>query len=37
LASHTHGVTPVPGNAGEFSEGATRALFLSQKLKPITL
>lgn len=37
LAGHTHGPTPVPGNASEFSSAALKVLSLSGKLKPITL
>lgn len=37
LASHTHGLTPVPGNAAEFITNAGTATLLAGKLKPITL
>ncbi len=37
LASHTHGPTPVPGNAAEFITNAGTATLLAGKLKPITL
>ncbi|MBJ2227395.1 hypothetical protein, partial [Pseudomonas sp. MF7451] len=37
LASHTHGPTPVPGNAAEFKTNAGTATLLAGKLKPITL
>ncbi|WP_419737399.1 hypothetical protein [Pseudomonas sp. COR18] len=37
LASHTHGPTPVPGNAAAFSSAATAARGMSSKLRPITL
>ncbi|POA91173.1 hypothetical protein [Pseudomonas protegens] len=37
LAAHTHGATPIPGNATAFGESATQALQLGQTLKKITL
>ncbi|POD33192.1 hypothetical protein BKM16_29020 [Pseudomonas amygdali pv. morsprunorum] len=37
LSGHTHGPTPVPGNAGAFTADATKAALLSAKLKPVTL
>lgn len=37
LASHTHGPTPVPGNAAAFTANAGTATLLVTKLKPITL
>ena len=37
LASHTHGPTPVPGNAAAFTANAGTATALAGKLKPITL
>ncbi|MGA9704821.1 hypothetical protein [Pseudomonas sp.] len=37
LAAHTHGPTPAPGNASDFSSAAAKSLSLSGKLKPITL
>ncbi|WPN24095.1 hypothetical protein [Pseudomonas marginalis] len=37
LAAHTHGPTPVPGNASDFSSAAAKSLSLSGKLKLITL
>ncbi len=37
LASHTHGPTPVPGNAAAFTANAGTATLLAGKLKPITL
>ncbi|PBP84792.1 hypothetical protein CCL20_17695, partial [Pseudomonas syringae] len=37
LAAHTHGPTPVPGNAGAFTTDAAKAALLSARLKPITL
>lgn len=36
LASHTHGPTPPPENATEFSSYALKAAALSGKTKPIT-
>lgn len=36
IASHTHGPTPPPGNAGEFSAYAGSATALAGQLKPIT-
>ena len=35
LASHTHGPTPVPANAAEFSADAIKADILNQKVKAI--
>ena len=37
LASHTHGPTPVPGNAAAFTANAASSQQLAGKLKPITL
>ncbi|PBP33064.1 hypothetical protein CCL14_25740 [Pseudomonas syringae] len=37
LSAHTHGPTPVPGNAAAFTADATKAALLSAKLKPVTL
>ncbi len=37
LAAHTHGPTPVPGNAAAFSGYASDALSFSTALEPITL
>nr|WP_315492722.1 hypothetical protein [uncultured Pseudomonas sp.] len=37
LAGHTHGPTPVPGNAGAFIGNAAKATALAGQLKPITL
>lgn len=37
LASHKHGPTPPPDNAGEFTTNAVTALTMAEKLKPITL
>lgn len=37
LASHAHGATPVPGNAGAFTSNAGAATKLMEKLKPITM
>ncbi|EGH74807.1 hypothetical protein PSYAR_30114, partial [Pseudomonas syringae pv. aceris str. M302273] len=37
LAAHTHGPTPIPGNAAAFTADATKAAVLSAKLKPVTL
>ena len=37
LAGHTHGPTPVPGNAGAFTGNAATATALAGQLKPITL
>ncbi|MGZ0703786.1 hypothetical protein [Pseudomonas piscis] len=37
LASHTHGPTPVPGNAAAFTTNAGTATVLAAKLKTITL
>lgn len=37
LAGHTHGPTPVPGNAGAFAGNAAKATALAGQLKPITL
>ena len=37
LAVHVHGPSPVPSNAGSFSNAATRARSLATSLKPITL
>ena len=37
LASHTHGPTPIPSNAGEFANGAGTASRLGIKLKEITI
>ncbi|WP_275575747.1 hypothetical protein [Pseudomonas weihenstephanensis] len=36
IASHTHGPTPPPGNASEFSTHAGSAQVLAGQLKPIT-
>lgn len=36
LASHTHGPSPVPTQAGAFTADSTRAALLSQSLKSIT-
>lgn len=36
LASHTHGPSPVPGNAIAFTEGAAKAMLLGELIKPIT-
>lgn len=37
LASHTHGPTPVPGNAAAFTANAGKATVLTGQLQPITL
>ncbi|MCF5721040.1 hypothetical protein [Pseudomonas syringae] len=37
LASHTHGPTPVPGNAAAFSTNAANSLTLAKLLKAVTL
>jgi hypothetical protein len=37
LASHTHGSSPVPGNATAFAYGAATSMQLHKKIKPITL
>jgi len=37
LASHTHGPTPAPGNAGAFVSNAGTATQMGTKLKQITL
>lgn len=37
LASHTHGPTPPPGNASQFTTYAIQASTLTAKMKPITL
>lgn len=37
LAVHTHGQTPPPGNASQFTIYATQASALTAKMKPITL
>lgn len=37
LAGHTHGPTPVPGNAAAFTSAAVAAKGMGSKLKPITL
>jgi len=37
VAGHTHGSSPVPGNAAAFTTGAANAGLLLGKLKPITL
>ena len=37
LAGHTHGPTPVPGNAAAFTTNAATATELGAKMKPITL
>lgn len=37
LASHTHGVTPVPNNASGFSENLNLASSLYAKLQGVTL
>ncbi|WP_349016917.1 hypothetical protein [Pseudomonas sp. UYIF39] len=36
IASHKHGATPPPDNAGEFTTHAATALGLAGKVKPIT-
>ncbi|MBP2261118.1 hypothetical protein J3B00_001923 [Pseudomonas sp. BP8] len=36
LASHVHGPSPVPNNAGAFTSAAAGAQSMSAKLKPIT-
>ena len=36
IAAHTHGPTPVPGNAGAFTANTELAANLGAKLKPIT-
>lgn len=36
LAGHTHGPTPIPGNAQSFTTNAATATTLAAKLKPIT-
>lgn len=36
LAGHTHGATPPPGSAADFSANATSGAELASKLKPIT-
>ena len=37
LGLHTHGQTPVPSNAAEYTKNAALALGLEERLKPITL
>jgi hypothetical protein len=37
LASHTHGPTPVPGNASAFLSNSGTATQLAAKMKTITL
>ncbi|RMN69706.1 hypothetical protein ALQ56_03439 [Pseudomonas syringae pv. papulans] len=37
LAAHTHGPTPVPGNAAAFTTDAAKAAVMSVKLKTVTL
>ncbi|MBK5530152.1 hypothetical protein JFT86_24760, partial [Pseudomonas sp. TH06] len=37
IATHVHGTSPPPGNAGAFTANAGKALTLSAQLKPITL
>ncbi len=37
IAVHTHGATPLPGNAANFTADAINVAALSKKLKPITL
>jgi hypothetical protein len=37
LAGHTHGPTPVPGNAAAFTGYSSGALLLSTAIRPITL
>ena len=36
LASHTHGLTPVPSNATAFTESLAKVLILSSRTKKIT-
>jgi len=37
IATHVHGASPTPGNAGVFTANAGKALALSAQLEPITL
>ncbi|BAQ79813.1 hypothetical protein [Pseudomonas sp. St29] len=36
LATHVHGTSPVPGNAGQFTANASKVLSLANKLKSVT-
>lgn len=37
LAAHTHGPTPVPGNAAAFTADAAKAAVMSARLNSITV
>jgi hypothetical protein len=37
IAVHTHGITPSPNNAGDFSADAVKALILARKIDAIIL